>query len=90
MNSMMNVDFPIRQPQNAQEMADLVFYIFCYFEFNCLFFSSQVQNTITQIQEKFEHMSDSILTKVDEMGRRIDELERNSAYIVSQANAELP
>lgn len=30
------------------------------------------------------------LILVDDMGRRIDDLERNIAHIISQTNAELP
>ena len=69
--------------------------------------SLKVQSTITQIQDKFGQMSDSIMTRsklnchidfeyssnlisVDDMGRRIDDLERNIAHIISQTNAELP
>lgn len=32
----------------------------------------------------------SYLILVDDMGRRIDDLERNIAHIISQTNAELP
>ncbi|CAN0855818.1 Heat shock factor-binding protein [Linum grandiflorum] len=36
-----------------------------------------VQNLLQQMQSRFQTMSDSIITKIDDMGGRIDELERS-------------
>ncbi|CAF2438738.1 unnamed protein product [Rotaria sp. Silwood2] len=82
-------EYPMHEPQNAQELVNLVNRYFILKPLiNHLFF--EVQNTISQIQDKFGQMSDSIMTRIDDMGRRIDDLERNIAHIISQTNAELP
>ncbi|XP_042019745.1 heat shock factor-binding protein-like [Salvia hispanica] len=36
-----------------------------------------VQNLLQQMQSRFQVMSESIITKIDEMGNRIDELEQS-------------
>ncbi|XP_024022641.1 heat shock factor-binding protein 1 [Morus notabilis] len=36
-----------------------------------------VQNLLQQMQARFQAMSDSIITKIDDMGGRIDELEQS-------------
>ncbi|XP_027116027.1 heat shock factor-binding protein-like [Coffea arabica] len=36
-----------------------------------------VQNLLQQMQSRFQAMSESIITKIDEMGNRIDELEQS-------------
>ncbi|EPS71490.1 hypothetical protein M569_03269, partial [Genlisea aurea] len=36
-----------------------------------------VQNLLQQMQNRFQTMSQSIITKIDEMGNRIDELEQS-------------
>ncbi|KAL0727808.1 hypothetical protein Bca4012_023901 [Brassica carinata] len=36
-----------------------------------------VQNLLQQMQSRFETMSDSIITKIDDMGGRINELEQS-------------
>ncbi|KAF5738717.1 heat shock factor-binding protein 1 [Tripterygium wilfordii] len=36
-----------------------------------------VQNLLQQMQSRFLAMSESIITKIDEMGKRIDELEHS-------------
>ncbi|CAF3209847.1 unnamed protein product [Rotaria socialis] len=65
-----NTEFLPREPQNPQELADLV------------------QNTMTQIQEKFGQMSDSIMKRIDDLGQQIDGLERNIAQVIANTNAE--
>ncbi|CAF0993945.1 unnamed protein product [Adineta steineri] len=47
-----------------------------------------VQTTITQIQDRFGQMSDSIMSRIDDCGQRIDTLERNVAHVISQRNAQ--
>ena len=54
-------EYPIREPQNAQELVNLV-NIYFILEFYWLFFF-KVQGTISQIQDKFGQMSDSIMTR---------------------------
>jgi len=39
------------------------------------------------MQDKFQNMSDQILTRIDEMGNRIDDLEKNIADLLTQAGA---
>ncbi|CAF3997899.1 unnamed protein product [Rotaria magnacalcarata] len=85
-----NTEFLPREPQNPQELADMV------------------QNAMTQIQEKFGQMSDSIMKRstnnkfflrteiqssaaffsVDDLGQQIDGLERNIAQVIANTNAE--
>uniref|UniRef100_A0A2P2K7Q8 Heat shock factor-binding protein 1 n=1 Tax=Rhizophora mucronata TaxID=61149 RepID=A0A2P2K7Q8_RHIMU len=36
-----------------------------------------VQNLLQQMQSRFQVMSDSIITKIDEMGTRVEELEQS-------------
>jgi len=36
-----------------------------------------VQNLLGQMQTRFQNMSDGIIGKIDEMGARIDDLEKN-------------
>ncbi|PIN08159.1 Heat shock factor binding protein [Handroanthus impetiginosus] len=36
-----------------------------------------VQNLLQQMQTRFQTMSESIISKIDEMGNRIDELEQS-------------
>ncbi|CAF1585302.1 unnamed protein product [Adineta ricciae] len=48
-----------------------------------------VQTTITQIQDKFEQMSTSIMGKINDVGQKIDGLERNVSDVISKRNAEL-
>lgn len=45
-----------------------------------------VQNLLTQMQSRFQTMSDSIITPIDEMGERIDDLERSVQDLVTQAD----
>ncbi|KAG0576577.1 hypothetical protein KC19_5G090800 [Ceratodon purpureus] len=43
-----------------------------------------VQNLLLQMQTRFQTMSESIITKIDEMGSRIDDLERSIADLVKE------
>ena len=62
MSTSITQEYPIREPQNAQEFVNLVnINTFEMFDVSLLF--SQVQNTIGQIQDKFGQMSDSIMAK---------------------------
>jgi len=45
-----------------------------------------VQNLLQQMQSKFEQMSESIIQRIDEMGTRIDDLEKSIGHLVSQTN----
>lgn len=46
-----------------------------------------VQNLLQQMQIRFQAMSDAIIGKIDEMGGRIDDLERNISELMTQASA---
>lgn len=43
-----------------------------------------VQNLLQQMQCRFQTMSDSIILKIDEMGSRIDDLERSIGELVKE------
>lgn len=47
-----------------------------------------VQNLLQQMQQRFEEMSGNIITRIDEMGNRIDNLEKSIADLMQQAGAE--
>ena len=47
-----------------------------------------VQQMLTQMQSRFQNMSDNIITRIDEMGSRIDDLEKSIADLVSEAQAD--
>jgi len=49
-----------------------------------------VQTLLQQMQSRFEQMSESIIGRIDEMGNRIDELEKSIADLMSQAGIEDP
>jgi len=42
------------------------------------------------MQERFQTISDQVLTRIDDMGNRIDDLERNIADLVTQSGVEGP
>jgi heat shock factor-binding protein 1 len=44
-----------------------------------------VQSMLTQMQQRFQSMSDNIIGRIDEMGSRIDDLEKSIADLVSEA-----
>ncbi|XP_065186447.1 heat shock factor-binding protein 1-like [Sycon ciliatum] len=48
-----------------------------------------VQTLLTQMQDKFQHMSDAILGKLDEMTARVDELEAQVGNLVKESKADL-
>ncbi len=100
------VDVPIREPRNVQELADLVKYFISFvvwhhrlfyhrFKIQSLKFKKNLDKRVIQFWQKvsiidlnkFFHQNFFL---VDDMGRRIDDLERNIANIISQTNAELP
>ncbi|GMP87726.1 hypothetical protein CsSME_00039976 [Camellia sinensis var. sinensis] len=47
-----------------------------------------VQNLLQQMQGRFQTMSESIVTKVDEMGARINELEQSINDLRAEMGAE--
>ena len=47
-----------------------------------------VQSLLQQMQTRFQEMSDAIITRIDEMGARIDDLEKSIAELMQQAGVE--
>lgn len=47
-----------------------------------------VQQMLTQMQTRFQSMSDTIIGRIDEMGNRIDELEKSISDLVTEAQTE--
>lgn len=47
-----------------------------------------VQQMLTQMQTRFQSMSDNIISRIDEMGTRIDDLEKSIADLVQEAQAD--
>lgn len=45
-----------------------------------------VQTMLTQMQSRFQTMSDNIIGRIDEMGNRIDDLEKSIADLVQEAH----
>ena len=49
-----------------------------------------VQSMLTQMQTRFGEMNDNIVGRIDEMGRKIDELEQSIGELVNEAQADQP
>jgi heat shock factor-binding protein 1 len=49
-----------------------------------------IEDLLEQMQEKFNHMGGSIMGKMDEMGTRMDELERSIGQLMEQTGLENP
>jgi heat shock factor-binding protein 1 len=47
-----------------------------------------VQGLLQQMQTRFQQMSDTIIGRIDEMGTRIDDLEKSIADLMEQAGVE--
>eukprot|EP00195_Chlamydomonas_chlamydogama_P007227 CAMPEP_0202900656 /NCGR_PEP_ID=MMETSP1392-20130828/11966_1 /ASSEMBLY_ACC=CAM_ASM_000868 /TAXON_ID=225041 /ORGANISM="Chlamydomonas chlamydogama, Strain SAG 11-48b" /LENGTH=75 /DNA_ID=CAMNT_0049587093 /DNA_START=176 /DNA_END=403 /DNA_ORIENTATION=+ len=47
-----------------------------------------VQGLLQQMQTRFQKLSDNIIAKVDEMGVRLDDLEKSIGEIMEQAGDE--
>eukprot|EP00238_Polyblepharides_amylifera_P012461 CAMPEP_0196582368 /NCGR_PEP_ID=MMETSP1081-20130531/38680_1 /TAXON_ID=36882 /ORGANISM="Pyramimonas amylifera, Strain CCMP720" /LENGTH=78 /DNA_ID=CAMNT_0041902909 /DNA_START=126 /DNA_END=362 /DNA_ORIENTATION=- len=47
-----------------------------------------VQNLLQQMQGRFQTMSDSIIGRIDEMGHRIDDLEKSIGELIQQAGVD--
>ncbi|KAJ1258965.1 hypothetical protein BS78_10G116700 [Paspalum vaginatum] len=48
-----------------------------------------VQNLLVQMQTRFQAMSENIITKIDEMGARIDELEQSINDLKAEMGSEV-
>ena len=47
-----------------------------------------VQNLLEQMQNRFNQMSSSIIGRIDEMGNRIDDLEKSISELMAQAGID--
>jgi len=47
-----------------------------------------VQNLLEQMQQRFNQMSTSIIGRIDDMGTRIDDLEKSITDLMSQAGID--
>eukprot|EP01033_Poteriospumella_lacustris_P012818 gene12819-9164_t len=47
-----------------------------------------VQNLLEQMQQRFNQMSTTIIGRIDDMGGRIDELEKSIADLMQQAGID--
>lgn len=47
-----------------------------------------VQNLLEQMQQRFNQMSTSIIGRIDEMGNRIDDLEKSIGDLMQQAGVD--
>ena len=47
-----------------------------------------VQNLLEQMQNRFNQMSTSIIGRIDEMGNRIDDLEKSIGELMAQAGID--
>ncbi|KAJ1415853.1 heat shock factor binding protein 1 [Ochromonadaceae sp. CCMP2298] len=47
-----------------------------------------VQNLLEQMQQRFNQMSTSIIGRIDEMGNRIDDLEKSIGDLMVQAGVD--
>ena len=47
-----------------------------------------VHTLLTQMQERFQSMSDQILNRIDDMGTRIDDLEQNLNALMNNAGIQ--
>lgn len=50
--------------------------------------TTYVQTVLQDVQGKFQGMSDSVLTRIDEMGERLDDLEKSIAELMAQAGVD--
>lgn len=47
-----------------------------------------VQNLLKEMQGRFQTMSDGIINRIDDMGHRIDELERSINTLMNEAGVD--
>ncbi|VDN56671.1 unnamed protein product [Dracunculus medinensis] len=48
-----------------------------------------IQGVLKQTQERFKHMSDEIIGRIDTMSKRIDELEKNITELMAQSGLDV-
>jgi heat shock factor-binding protein 1 len=47
-----------------------------------------VQTLLTQMQQKFDQMSKTVVDRLDDMGKRIDELEKSVGELINEPVVE--
>ncbi|KAL2079906.1 hypothetical protein ACEWY4_023699 [Coilia grayii] len=50
--------------------------------------TAQMETTMQELNKKFQAMSDQIVTRLEEMGMRINDLEKNVADLMQQAGMD--
>ncbi|XP_077971094.1 heat shock factor-binding protein 1-like [Styela clava] len=50
--------------------------------------TTYVQHVLQDVQVKFQGMSDGVLTRIDEMGEKLDDLEKSIAELMAQAGVD--
>ena len=61
--------------QDPKNVAELIHYI---------------QSMLQQLQDGFQTMSEQLISRIDDMGERLDDLEHNINYLMSQAGETGP
>ncbi|CAJ0962641.1 unnamed protein product, partial [Mesorhabditis belari] len=49
-----------------------------------------IQGVLQQTQDRFQHLSDSIIRRIDDMTKRIDDLEKSITDLMTQNQMEQP
>lgn len=80
-------------PKNNEELIIYVSWkiFFCFrwmFLILRIFSLIQVQNLLQNVQDKFQCMSEQIISRIDEMGNRIDDLEQSIQTLMESAGVE--
>ncbi|CAB3407472.1 unnamed protein product [Caenorhabditis bovis] len=52
--------------------------------------ASMIQGVLQQTQDRFQHMSDTIIRRIDDMTKRIDDLEKNISDLMAQNQVDQP
>lgn len=50
----------------------------------------QIQSVLQSVQDRFQAMSNQVGNQMEEMGTRVDDLEKTIADVMTQAGMELP
>nr|XP_028593353.1 heat shock factor-binding protein 1-like protein 1 isoform X2 [Podarcis muralis]XP_028593354.1 heat shock factor-binding protein 1-like protein 1 isoform X2 [Podarcis muralis]XP_028593355.1 heat shock factor-binding protein 1-like protein 1 isoform X2 [Podarcis muralis] len=53
-----------------------------------IFHCMKAENLLQQLQENFQALTDKLLLRTDEMGERIDDLEKHVTGLMAQAGIE--
>lgn len=76
-----------QDPRAFCDMSSVMHALYCHVIFDVKF---HCFNVIILQQDKFQDMSDQIINRIDEMGARIDDLEKNIGEMMTQAGVDEP